>query len=90
MQFNGSQTFLYQRLAHSDLARVDTTFSALRHIFVSKGIANNMYRVFIHLCKNEPDFTQQQDATVVVYWASDVYNNYVVKADVNMLRNVPT
>ena len=77
MQFNGSQAFLYQRLAHSDLARLDFTFSRLRDIYVLKGIPGD--RVFIHLCKNEPDFTQQQNAALIAYWASGV-----VKADVNM------
>ncbi len=92
MQCNGSQTLLYQRLAHSDLARLDATFSGLRDSFFSRGMTNNLFGVFIHLRKTEPDFTQQQDATLVVYWDSDVHNNYVLKAilDVNMSRNVPT
>lgn len=33
MQCNGSQTLLYQRLAHSDLARLDATFLGLRDFF---------------------------------------------------------
>ena len=69
MHFNGSQTLLYQRLAYSDLVRLDTTFSGMRDKFVSEGLLEN--RLFIHLRKNEPDFTKQ-DATLVVYWASGV------------------
>lgn len=55
-------------------------------------MANNLFGVVIHLRKTELDFTQQSDATVLVLWDSDVHNNYVLKAilDVNMLRNVPT
>ena len=66
MQQTDGQTFLY-RLARSDLSRIDRSFSALQEIFVSEGIQEK--RVFIHLCKNEPDIAKQRDAALVVYWA---------------------
>lgn len=60
------QLFLYQRLANSDLKRLDRTFCGLHEMFVAQGIQEK--RVYVHLCKNEPDITRQQDATLLVYW----------------------
>lgn len=70
MHSNAGQTFLYQHLAHSDLLRLDSTFAGLQEMFVSEGIQEQ--RIFIHLCKNEPDIDKQQDATLLVYWADGV------------------
>lgn len=60
------QLFLYQRLANSDLKRLDRTFSGLHEMFLAQGIQEK--RVYVHLCKNEPDIARQQDATLLVYW----------------------
>lgn len=51
-----------------------------------------MHYVVIRLSKNEPNWTHHhwQDATVVVYWASDEYNNYIFRAKVNILIYVST
>ena len=66
MRTNGGETFLYQHLAHSDLARLDSTFAHLQNMFVSSGIQESS--VCIHLCKNEPDIGKQQEANLLVYW----------------------
>ena len=64
--YTQGQLFLYQRLANSDLKRLDRTFSGLHEMFLAQGIQEK--RVYVHLCKNEPDVTRQHDATLLVYW----------------------
>ncbi|KAL3141059.1 hypothetical protein ABBQ32_005569 [Trebouxia sp. C0010 RCD-2024] len=60
------QLFLFQHLANSDLKRLDRTFSGLHEMFLAQGIQEK--RVYVHLCKNEPDIARQQDATLLLYW----------------------
>lgn len=60
------QLILYQHLAKSDRIRLDRTFSGLHEIFVAEGIQEK--RVYMHLCKNEPDIAKQHDATILLYW----------------------
>lgn len=64
------QLFLYQHLANSDLKRLDRTFFGLHEMFLAQGIQEK--RVYIHLCKNEPDIARQQDATLHVYWKDKI------------------
>ena len=70
MYCSHGQSFLYHHLAKSDLKRLDRTFSGLHEVFIAEGIQEK--RVYMHLCKNEPDIARQQDATLLLSWKDGV------------------
>lgn len=78
----GEELHLYKRMAHSDLRRMETHFSALKDCLVANGVRESS--VSVTICKGAPHVDRQRDAALVVHWLN---GHMQTKSTSELLRN---